>query len=363
MLAALLNGCALESAPLPPSLHIPTPVSDLTAKRAGDEVTLHWTMPKRATDKTTLTGPQQAEICRLAQPAANTKVPNTSEAACEPSGTLMLMPGVAARCADPLPASLDTGAPRLLIYAVRLYGPDRRTAGYSNRVIVVAGTAPPAVEGVTAQVRPDGVLLKWQPQAPEPGMVMQIVRTLVMPEGAAKANPQKTVSMLGAGPVQRQVLQVSLAQQDAGQALDKNATLDHTYTYVLQRIIKLKMNGAAASLAGAKSPAVLVDAKNVFPPSVPQGLAAVADAQSGTIDLSWEPSPQTDTAGYIVYRRTNGGAWQRISPGKSLVTAPAWNDSTAKPGVSYEYAVSAVDRDGNQSARSTSVEEELPSQP
>ena len=366
-LAVLVSGCALESAPLPPSLHIPVPVSNLTAVRAGDAVTLQWTMPERATDKVLLKGKQRVEICRLgdvnvaaqAGHAAGEPSEYKEEPACEAAGSERLLPGAKVKYVDHLPAALETGAPRLLTYAVRVYGPYKRVDGYSNRATVVAGAAPPAVGAVTAQTRPDGVVLKWQPKAPEPGMEMRMVRTLVPPKGkAAKTNP-----MMGEGPVARQVLEVSLARHDAGQALDKNAELDHVYKYVLQRVVKLKVHGASAELAGAKSPAVTVDAKDVFPPSVPQGLAAVADAEAGSIDLSWEPSPQADVAGYIVYRRANGGAWQRISPEGKLATAPAWSDTTARRGVRYEYSVAAVDKDGNQSAKSSSVVEELPRQP
>jgi hypothetical protein len=358
-LAALMAGCALESAPMPPSLHIPVPVRNLTAERAGDAVTLRWTMPKRTTDKVLLEGLQRVEICRLTGPGPAGKTPEKMEAPCEAAGSVTVLPGVKASYVDHLPAALAAGAPRALEYAVRLYGPYKRTAGYSNRAMVLAGAAPPGVGLVTAETRADGIVLRWQPRAPEPDMKMRMVRTLVEPKTQPK---KKTIGRMGAGPPERQVLEVSLAQQDAGQALDRDAALDHVYQYVLQRVVRLKVKGANAKLGGAKSPMVTVDAKDVFPPGVPQQLAAVADAQAGAIDLSWEPSPETDTAGYVVYRRVAGGAWQRISPGSGLVTAPAWSDATAKPGVRYEYAVAAVDRDGNQSARSSSVEEELPQQ-
>ncbi len=353
-LAVLVTGCALEAAPMPPSLHIPVPVRDLTAKRAGDAVTLRWTMPKRATDKVPLKGRQRVEICRLAEPVGGAQP--GEEPACEAAGNVLLLPGAEGKYVDGLPAALDRGIPRVLQYAVRVYGPYKRLAGYSNRATVLAGAAPPAVGAVTAQTRAGGIVLRWQARAPEAGMEMRMVRTLV----EAKKQARKKISMTGAGPAERQVLEVSLGKQDAGEALDKNAALDHVYTYVLQRVVKVEVNGATAELDGAKSPAVTVDAKDVFPPSVPRGLAAVADGEAGAIDLSWEPSAEPDTAGYIVYRRVMAGAWQRISPGKELVTAPAWTDKTAQPGVRYEYAVAAVDRDGNQSARSSSVEEKLP---
>lgn len=363
-MAVLMAGCALESAPMPPSLKIPTPVKNLTAARAGDAVTLKWTMPERATDKVLLEGRQRVEICRLAGPVPGAKANDGDKGSrCEAAGSEMLLPGAKAKFVDHLPGALTAGAPRLLAYAVRVYGPYKRVDGYSNRATVVAGAAPAAVGAVSAETRADGVVLKWQPKAAEPGMEMRMVRTLAPAQGkGAKASSHRTL-MMGEGPVERQVLEVSLAQQDAGQALDRHARLDHIYKYVLQRVVKLKVNGASAELAGAKSAPVTVDAKDVFAPSVPEGLAAVADAEAGAIDLSWEPSPESDVAGYIVYRRVEGRSWRRISPEGKLVTVPAWTDETAQRGVRYQYSVVAVDRDGNQSGKSSSVEEELPGQP
>ena len=151
-LAVLVSGCALESAPLPPSLHIPVPVSNLTAVRAGDAVTLQWTMPERATDKVLLKGKQRVEICRLGNPFKGEISERTLEqATCEAAGNLMLLPGAQAKFVDPLPGALRTGAPRLLTYAARVYGPFKRLAGYSNRATVVAGAAPPAVGAGTAR--------------------------------------------------------------------------------------------------------------------------------------------------------------------------------------------------------------------
>src|SRR5215470_17799686 len=50
MLAAALAGCGAPGAPLPPSLGIPKPVSNLQAVRKGDKVTLTWSAPTDTTD-------------------------------------------------------------------------------------------------------------------------------------------------------------------------------------------------------------------------------------------------------------------------------------------------------------------------
>ncbi|MGH9591205.1 MAG: hypothetical protein ACRD25_12475, partial [Terracidiphilus sp.] len=41
----VMSGCGLPGAPQPPSLNLPRKVKDLTAERAGGQVSLEWTMP------------------------------------------------------------------------------------------------------------------------------------------------------------------------------------------------------------------------------------------------------------------------------------------------------------------------------
>src|SRR5579875_2118275 len=262
LLLGLLAGCALEAAPSPPSLKIPTPVKDLSAARAGDAVTLHWTMPRHTTDKALLHGPQPAVVCQAVLPAA-------PDAPCHAVARLSLMPGQAVTWTETLPPALLTGKPRMLAYSVELYSPWKKTAGPSNTAEVVAGTPPPPVHSVRLTVRRDGIVMRWQPDSPEPGMVMRIHRTLVEPPHARQTN-----SLAGEGPAPEQMLEVNLSQRDPGQAIDRHAALNHTYTYVLQRVLALKVAGVHAELAGAASQPVTVNAKNIFAPAAPRGLEA-----------------------------------------------------------------------------------------
>ena len=80
--------------------------------------------------------------------------------------------------------------------------------------------------------------------------------------------------------------------------------------------------------------------------------------------LSWQPDTEADLAGYIVYRRElaatgAGGAWQRISPTQPVV-GPAYHDTNVQPGHAYAYAVSAIDQEGHESARSAEAQETVP---
>src|SRR5437762_12162406 len=64
-------GCATPGAPLPPSLELPMPVTDLRATRMGDQVTLTWTLPSQTTDKERIRRLGATVVCRTVQPVAS----------------------------------------------------------------------------------------------------------------------------------------------------------------------------------------------------------------------------------------------------------------------------------------------------
>ena len=66
---ALLTSCASTGAPLPPSLELPKPPSDLRGARKGDKVTLVWTRPTETTDHQTVRHLGSSRICRSKEPA------------------------------------------------------------------------------------------------------------------------------------------------------------------------------------------------------------------------------------------------------------------------------------------------------
>lgn len=359
---SVLAGCAMTSNPQPPTLRMPDPVRDLTGARVGNDVQLRWTMPRSTTDKVPLKGDQAAHICFTSGiapvparpvPAA---VPSAGLPGCTAAADAAFAPEKPADLKVPLPADLTSGTPRAVSFFVELRNRSGKTAGPSNPVWIATGPAPSGVSDFRVTTQAAGPVLHWQAAANEPGTVVRIHRTLVAQPGAAK--PSESA---GAPPPQEQTLEVDLGASDPGQAIDRDAGLDHVYRYTAERVFRFEVEGHPLEIAGAPSPAFTIDAKDVFPPAVPAGLAVVADEQSRALDLSWTPDAERDLAGYIVYRRdlTVGTNAERIS-GKALVVPPSFEDKSIASGHRYAYAISAVDQDGNESARSSEVEEELP---
>ncbi|MFZ1937782.1 MAG: fibronectin type III domain-containing protein [Terracidiphilus sp.] len=364
LLAALtaLTGCGMPGAPQPPSLNLPGLVSNLSAVRTSDQVALTWKMPLRNTDKILLKGPIATRICRDQYSAAR----------CNAVATLELNPGADATFTDTLPPGLTSGLPQPLSYFVELVNRKGRSAGLSNAAEVLAGQAPDAVGGFSAEVRKGGVLLRWSPASPDSQpTAIRFVRTLLTPpvkesrQGPLAAPPE---------PLQRNLFVDSAV---SGRAIDSDIHFGESYEYRAQRVSRVTQNGQALELAGPLSAAVRVDAQDIFPPNVPQGLAAVATAgENGNppaIDLSWQPDADPNLAGYIVYRKESGtvaggsssvgsentGEWQRISPAQPGIE-PDFRDSNVQTGHSYLYAVSAIAKNGHESARSTPAGDTVP---
>jgi hypothetical protein len=344
-----LTGCGMPGAPLPPSLNLPNRVADLTAIRTGNEVRLAWTVPTKNTDKLLLKAPVAARICRNQAGASG----------CSAIAMLQLAPGVAAAYTDALPPELAAGLPRPLTYFVELDNRKGRAAGLSNPAPVLAGQAPGAVENLSAKMRRDGIVLRWT-ASPSDASTIRLVRTLVTPP---TQKPEQGPLAPPAEPLQRNLL---VESSRSGRALDAEIRFGRTYEYRAQRLARVTVDGKTVELAGSLSAPIRIAAINLFPPAVPKELAAVATiGQAGSgpaIDLNWQPNVEADLAGYIVYRREAGetnNSWRRISSAQPVV-GPGFHDPDVQPGHTYTYAVSAIDQDGHESARSTSAQETVP---
>ena len=350
--ASALAGCGMPGAPLPPSLNLPIPVNDLSAVRTGSQVALSWTMPTKTTDKVLLKGNITVRVCRN----------ETSVAPCSVAAALQLAPGADATFTDTLPAPLASSQPRALTYFVELVNRKSRSAGLSNGAVVLAGEAPLAVENLTAEMSKEGVLLRWAPApAVSSPVAVRLVRRLLT--APAKKSDQSPLAQ-PAEPLVQTLLVEPSARSD--RTLDTNIRFGETYEYRAQRVARVTVGGSTLELAGPLSLPLRIDAVNVFPPSAPKGLAAVATAgENGSgpaIDLSWLPGAEPNLSGYNVYRRDSAATdsnWQRISPAQPVV-GPGYHDPNVQPGHTYAYSVTAIDQDGRESARSVEASDTVP---
>ena len=312
-------------------------------------------MPRRNTDRLPLRGTIDVQICRREDANDDTR-------SCVSAGQLQLPPVAGGTFSEDLPHELSNGTPRLVTYFVELKNRHGRSAGLSNPAPVVAGEAPSPVAGFATEVRRDGVILRWNPA--DLGVSVRLHRKLLTPPPAkAGTGPLPPTQE----PVELNLLVEAGPGTAPARALDRNIVLGNTYEYRAQRVIREQFDNRVIELEGELSAPIRVDARDVFPPAVPMGLAAVATAADpaskapASVDLSWQPNTEPDLAGYEVYRREDQTPWQRIS-GDQPVIGPAFHDAHVFPGHMYRYGVSAVDKGGHESGRSDEASETVPNE-
>jgi fibronectin type 3 domain-containing protein len=101
---------------------------------------------------------------------------------------------------------------------------------------------------------------------------------------------------------------------------------------------------------------ICVTPRDTFAPAEPKNLQAVGSA--GVINLIWDANTEADLGGYLVLRgEAPGDTLQPLTP--AAIRETRYQDRAIKPGVTYFYAIVAVDRatPPNRSAPSNRVQE------
>ena len=373
-LCLILAGCAQTGPPLPPSLELPKPPTDLHATRKGSKVIVSWTEPTQTTDRQTVRYLGPTLICRSAEsemtactnqvaiipPLAITssKLPKKSPAA----------PAVIQTYTDTLSSISQSDNPEAEIsYAVEVLNRNARGAGLSNRARVPAIMTLPAPNDLSATLQEDGVDLNWTSAAeplPKPGVQYRyrIYRKTEMSadESAAGTKPGDGKSANKKDKNKNTIVaEVPVGPSGRAHFLDA-IEWEKTYEYWITAVTVITKQDAQVQVEGDDSERVQVIAHDTFPPSVPEGLQAVysGEGQKPFIDLIWAPVANADLAGYNIYRSEAGSTLAKVN--SELVKTPSYRDTAVSSGKTYTYVVSAVDARGNESQRSAETTESVP---
>ncbi len=126
---------------------------------------------------------------------------------------------------------------------------------------------------------------------------------------------------------------------------DTGVANDRTYYYIVRSVDSPAMpwNESLDSAEASATP------KDRTPPEKPAGLTAVAGVDR--VFLTWSENKERDLAGYNVYRSIRSGKdYKRLS--NKPIMRTTFSDETAKSDGTYYYVITAVDKSGNESARS-----------
>jgi len=356
LLAVLLEtSCGAPAEPKPPHPVIPATVTDLSARQRGDGGLLTFTAPAKDLEGERLAAPPSMEILRGFAPAgAQAPASGSLTVVYTVPGQVLdqYLAGERVEFADPIqPEEIARHAGERMFYLVRGRVSKRAASEVSNAASFIVHPAPAPIGEVRATVVEAGVELSWEPPATVSGGAP--LSTL----GGYRIYRAEAVSGAGGGAArQPQALAGLLPSPNF---LDAQIEWGKTYVYTVRSVAQY----GGEEVESGESRAVEVTPKDIFPPAPPLDLVAVfvpaAGATPAAVELSWAISPEADAAGYYVYRKGEDQEnFQRVTP--ALLPTPAFRDTPVVSGAAWTYAVTAVDRAGNESQPSKSVFVRIP---
>jgi len=309
--ALALSGCGYIGDPRPPSLAIPARIGDLRAFERGNKLVVDFTVPALATDEAPLRRLREVELRIGSEEGDWANRARRVDTGAEQAGPVHLE----------IPVGPWIG--REVRMGVRAIGRKGRAGEWSNPVRLRVEPPLETPADVKAEGTAGGVAVRWS-APPRPGLGWRVFR-----QAAGQERPGL------AGVAEKPVF------------LDSAAEYGKKYEYTVEAAMKA---GDAEAQSERSRPAS-IEFEDRFPPATPSGLSALAGLDS--IQLTWNPNTEADLRGYYLYRSEGDRPFARVG---ELLDTPAYTDRAIAAGQRYRYAVSAADRNGNESARAAPVE-------
>ena len=342
MLAAsgAATACGKKNMPQAPLRPIPASLSDFTAERDGERVTLRFAVPKANADGSAPVAidrvdiyaatvgdvakpPAVADVIAATNLLASVPIRVVTDDKPEPAGTRTPQPGEAVAHVDTVKLLPNAAATIARAYvAVPAIG-RRRSAPSAALIVPLGSAAATAPAPIRITYTEDLVTLAWDAGATGARFIVERAGTAGQAPARLTAQPTDQLTLTLPMEVGREIC-VTLRSVSA--------------------------TGAVA-LVSEPSKVTCETPADKFAPEPPGGL--VAAAIEGAIELVWRPSINKDVAGYVVLRGEGaGGTLQRLTP--VPLTATTYRDASVRAGVTYEYVVIAVDtaKPRNESAQS-----------
>jgi hypothetical protein len=367
-------GCGKKGSLLPPLIRTPQKVEAVTLFQRGDKIFVGWKNPVAYVDGATLDAVAEAEIWVLEQPKGATAAvqPATQPATQPPAqpatqpATPPAIPPAIQVTADyfeakaQLAAVIERGA--LMTYRKKKgsdaagfsypYSLADKKIGASKFIFAVRVKDRRSHESAfspTAEIEPQAGPL------PPQGFELRFVEDKI---GLAWLAPAANVDMSTPplvagyniyreskdGPVK--LLNSSLVREL------KFEDIEFEYGLPLSYFVRSSATETPPYLESDDSEHREIVPRDVFPPAAPTGLVPVTGR--GFIALSWEANREKDFAGYKVWRRVDGEAEDKLLTPQLLVEN-AYTDAAIEKGRRYRYAISSVDRNGNESPKTETV--------
>lgn len=364
--------CGKRGDPRPPVPIIPKATTDLLVTQRADQVILSWSYPSLTTAGRSLTDIRRISVFRYVEelPASAvgvdpksllpgevdpsvpqpvslfSKVPTLPQAqfiklsqridSIEKANLTSATTGSKLVYADTPPFRSTDGRPVRVTYAVVTEGEIARS-DISNMAILVPlpVATPPA--GLTTTPKAEGVVLAWQePKTSVRGQEAPIIGGYRI----FRTAPGEAVNEFSAP--------INTAPVHATTYTDTPPYGEHEY-----RVSAVASEGPPLVQSDFSAP-VRVTFKDLVPPPATTEVTALIDPKA--VRLVWEAVEAADLAGYRLYRSEGAGHVDIKEIGtipltNEIVTATTYVDANPNPGIAFRYAVTSIDKSGNESPR------------
>jgi len=219
---------------------------------------------------------------------------------------------------------------------------------YSNLVTIVPLSVAVAPAGLSANAKPQGVVLTWSEPKTAVGGGAPIIEGYHIYRTKLDIGLDELAAPINTAPV-------------------KSTTYTDTPPYGEQeyRVTAVAATGPPLVQSEASAPARVTFRDQIAPPA-PASVTALIETK--LVRLLWEPVEAADLAGYRLYRAEGQGH----DPVKEIgsyalttqtVTVTTFVDDKADLGIAYRYGVASLDTNGNESAKTWSEWVTVPKSP
>lgn len=365
--------CGKRGDPRPPVPVIPQATTDLVVAQRAGQVILSWSYPALTTAGRSLTDVRRILIYRYVeelpvqpggrdpnsilpgdidptqpQPIALfAKVPTIPQAqfaklstrieSIEKANLASATAGARLIYADAPPFQARDGRPVRITYAVVTEGEDAK-GEFSNQAIIIPLPVAAPPKNVTATAKAEGVTVAWT--APTTSVTQDA--PIISGYNIYRSAPGEALDDFAAP--------INNAPVTGTSYTDVPAYGDHEY-----RVTAVATAGPPLLQSDLSLPTA-VTFKDLVPPPAPSQITPLVETRA--VRLIWPPVEAADLAGYKVYRAEGVGHGDQIRDvgtipleGGQVFTATDFTDTRVDLGIAYRYAVTAVDKSGNESAR------------
>ncbi len=351
-------GCAAPGEPTARHPVVPVAVADLGAGQYGNSFALTFTLPSRSLDREALAEHPAIEIYRATLPpgAVPDKTTAWRLAYTIPSEQAdHYLKGEHIEFHDPLAAEdFARAAGSSMAYKVRTRAAKARASADSNVVVARMYPPPDPPRDLRASVTEPAVIVNWSQAALPAGATSLAFRVYRGVAESGEASPAQDLTQAKL----KSPLEL-VGPSPSTEYRDAHFEFGTPYLYTVRSVAQF----GADFVESADSAPVSVTPRDVFPPAAPTNLEITiipATQQAPAyVELSWAISPEGDLAGYSVYRSDGEDTpGERVSA--QILPSPTFRDIPVQPGRRYYYRVSALDRAGNESPKSSVAVADVP---